>query len=175
MFELNPRIRTADNLMLYHYLLDLIVDLRKLHKFDLLEFSSWLNLMQELWRQNKGIVKMKKFVFLIICVTSLLVDSAESQTSKTALDFSKAVPDPQTGQLCVMQQVCIADLVTISSSLTDIVSKSSGQFYQCSYVNWGQFHQLFTNNFCTRRSQKRPKAQKTNNLTVFLCFWDLCS
>jgi len=68
---------------------------------------------------------MKKFVFLIICVTCLLVDSAEGQTSKTALDFSKAVPDPQTGQLCVMQQVCIADLVTISasSSLTEIVSK----------------------------------------------------
>ena len=83
---------------------------------------------------------MKRFVLLIIGVTCLLFDLAEGQVSKSSLDFSKAIPDPQTGQLCVMQQVCIADLVTVSKSsfLAAIVSKSY-TVSSTSNVNWFSF------------------------------------
>jgi hypothetical protein len=45
---------------------------------------------------------------------AVLVYGVECQVDKSVLDFSKAIPDPQTGQLCVMQQVCIADLEALS-------------------------------------------------------------
>jgi len=48
MFVLNPKNKTENQMLYHHCLLELIVDLGKSHKFDLLEFSSWLNLMQEL-------------------------------------------------------------------------------------------------------------------------------
>ena len=38
-------------------------------------------------------------------------------SGKTTLDFSKAVPDPNTGELCVTQRVCIADPAALAKSL----------------------------------------------------------
>jgi hypothetical protein len=37
-----------------------------------------------------------------------------AQVQRSTIDFSQAVQDPQTGQLCVMQQVCIADIEALS-------------------------------------------------------------
>ena len=46
-----------------------------------------------------------------------LVSLTKGQVAKSVIDFSKASPDPQTGQLCVMQQVCIADIEALSRLL----------------------------------------------------------
>jgi hypothetical protein len=43
-----------------------------------------------------------------------IVSSGQPQTQKSVIDFSQAIPDPVTGQLCVMQQVCIADIEGLS-------------------------------------------------------------
>jgi len=44
-----------------------------------------------------------------LVTVAIFAYGALAQLQKTTIDFSKAVPDPKTGQLCVTQQVCIAD------------------------------------------------------------------
>ena len=51
---------------------------------------------------------------VLLLILAVLFYVGDCQVAKSVLDFSKAVPDPKTGQLCVMQQVCIADLEALS-------------------------------------------------------------
>ena len=51
---------------------------------------------------------------VLLLILAVLFCVGDCQVAKSVLDFSKAVPDPKTGQLCVMQQVCIADLEALS-------------------------------------------------------------
>ncbi len=46
-----------------------------------------------------------------------MIGAAFGQVQKTNLDFSQATPDPETGALCVMQEVCIADVSALASLL----------------------------------------------------------
>ena len=47
----------------------------------------------------------------------ILLHLSFAQVQKSSLDFSQAVKDPETGALCVMQEVCIADLEALASQL----------------------------------------------------------
>lgn len=55
--------------------------------------------------------------FLIVFASVQLLSFASGQVQRSTIDFSQAVPDPVTGQLCVMQQVCIADVEALSRLL----------------------------------------------------------
>lgn len=46
---------------------------------------------------------MVSFQHLFLCI--VFVQHTFGQVQKSTIDFSKAVPDPTTGQLCVTQQV----------------------------------------------------------------------
>ena len=53
------------------------------------------------------------------CLSTLLVfgsvlSFSVGQVQRSTIDFSQATQDPLTGQLCVMQQVCIADVEALS-------------------------------------------------------------
>ena len=52
---------------------------------------------------------MIQLLFLV-----LISGLANCQVQKSVIDFANAVQDPKTGQLCVMQQVCIADVEGLS-------------------------------------------------------------
>lgn len=56
----------------------------------------------------------------------LMISSASCQIQKSVIDFSNAVQDPKTGQLCVMQQVCIADIEALSRLLPSEPCLSEG-------------------------------------------------
>jgi hypothetical protein len=68
--------------------------------------------------------KMEDVVVLLLLVG--LVVMSEGQIEKSVIDFSKAIPDPQTGQLCVMQEVCIADIEALSRLLPSEPCLSEG-------------------------------------------------
>jgi len=53
---------------------------------------------------------LKRMWWSVTIFSVLLIHFVECQVQKSTIDFSNAIQDPQTGQLCVMQQVCIADL-----------------------------------------------------------------
>jgi len=50
-----------------------------------------------------------KTALIAVALFACIGGGVLAQVQKTTIDFSKAVPDPKTGQLCVTQQVCIAD------------------------------------------------------------------
>ena len=51
---------------------------------------------------------------MIFCLASLINAQA---LPKVTLDFSSAKEDPETGELCMMQEVCIGNLEALSSRL----------------------------------------------------------
>ena len=57
--------------------------------------------------------KMKTLV--IFLALSSLINA--QQLPKVTLDFSSATEDPETGALCMMQEVCIGNLEALSSRL----------------------------------------------------------
>ena len=57
------------------------------------------------------LIKMCPSSFLIF---ASMLSVCAAQVQRSTIDFSNAVQDPQTGQLCVMQQVCIADVEGLS-------------------------------------------------------------
>jgi len=60
--------------------------------------------------------RQKPLVFVLWQFLGLTLGQ-RSNVQKQTIDFSKAVPDPATGQLCVMQQVCIADVSALVKNL----------------------------------------------------------
>ena len=66
---------------------------------------------------NRNTQKMKSSKICssssVLVFASFLAISA-GQVQRSTIDFANAVQDPQTGQLCVMQQVCIADVEALS-------------------------------------------------------------
>lgn len=64
---------------------------------------------------------MIQLLFLV-----LISGLANCQVQKSVIDFANAVQDPKTGQLCVMQQVCIADAEALQRLLPSEPCLSEG-------------------------------------------------
>ena len=79
----------------------------------------------KLTKSLKSELKTMEKCFTLSLVLGL-VGLARGQVQKSTIDFSKATQDPQTGQLCVMQQVCIADLEALQKLLPSEPCLSEG-------------------------------------------------
>lgn len=71
---------------------------------------------------------MKLATTLVMMLASLASVQGQSlnQVQRNSIDFSQAVQDPKTGQLCVMQPVCISDPAALSRLLPSEPCLSEG-------------------------------------------------
>ena len=57
------------------------------------------------------------FGILILAPAVLFCSLSWAEIQKSSLDFSKATVNPETGGLCIMQEVCIDDLSALAKNL----------------------------------------------------------
>ena len=68
-------------------------------------------------RSTQFVPDLRRSIMNIFLGLVILLHLSFAQVQKSSLDFSQAVKDPETGALCVMQEVCIADLEALASQL----------------------------------------------------------
>ena len=57
------------------------------------------------------------FGILILAPVVLFCSLSWAEIQKSSLDFSKATVNPETGGLCIMQEICIDDLSALAKNL----------------------------------------------------------